>query len=58
MNNKNFYIMLATTASAGPTVKVIDAPRVKANRGKLIGEIQQPFEIQLVTESGKIRCYL
>ena len=48
--NKNYFVMVAESPWAGPTVKVVDVPDVRATRGKLIGNINKPFIVNLVTD--------
>ena len=49
--SKDYFIMVATSPWAGPSVEVISAPRVRTTKGKLIGEIERPFIVELVTDS-------
>ena len=49
--SKDYFVMVATSPWAGPTVEVISAPRVRTTKGKLIGETERPFIVELVTDS-------
>lgn len=49
--NTDYFVMIATSPWAGPTVEVIDAPRVRTTKGKLIGKTDVPFTVELVTDT-------
>jgi len=49
--SNDYFVMVATSPWAGPTVEVISTPRVRTTKGKLIGETDVPFIVELVTDS-------
>ena len=48
--DNNYYVMIATSPWAGPSVDVISQPNVRTNRGKVIGEIPSPYKVTLITD--------
>ena len=48
--NHHYYVMIATSPWAGPTVDVISTPNVRTTKGKVIGEISAPFNVTLITD--------
>ncbi|TEW44564.1 imm11 family protein [Psychromonas algicola] len=48
--SNNYFFMIATSPAFGPTVEVVDAPSVRTTKGKSIGDIEEPFRIELVVD--------
>src|SRR6187431_2619979 len=47
---KNFFIMIADSPWAGPTVEPVSVPSVDALEGEFINGLETPFVVNLVTE--------
>lgn len=48
--SNNYFFMIATSPAFGPTVEVVNAPSVRTTKGKRIGDIDEPFRIELVVD--------
>lgn len=48
--DKNYFIMIAESPWAGPTVKVLHKPEVDVMDGLLVGEVGEPFRLELITD--------
>jgi len=47
MNDKNFYLMLIDTPSAGPFAELVKGPDLSVNDGEFIDDVTEPFKINL-----------
>lgn len=52
MGEQRYEVLVHDSPWAGPTIEVLDGPDVKANRGRPVGSVDRPYELELVVEPG------